>query len=544
MSVSYESDTLQTLDDIADIFSDIDPNNPPTMRDALEDLNVPEDVIKETVSEMEYFIQDRTKKKLLPKKLPASHDELNAIYCYSKGELDVDGVYNMFELVNKALYTKDNKKEAVRPYRKYIYLLLSGLRKLPRTVPDDNIIYRALKTYVTTEDGGENVPYAVDRVKTWWGFTSTSVQDNAALHFLKDRKGKNFGTGTMFTIRGRIWGYDISDYAFFGKERELLVEPERKMKIVNVSENKGVIFVDVEMLESEIPLAKLIPPKDVELKPPKELPTKSSLAVPKNFWAESVWWNGAKLMWDSTGIQGEVYQIGLQGKFFFSGAKPILKQEKTFCELKDLEAQKEYKLCIRAGDGDAWSNWKGPLSFETPALNPPERLLVKNTAYNELEITWDEVPSAPFIRTSYRVEAVAADGSKKIAYEGTERRFRQGLEEKQVFKFRVQAGVEPHWSKWSQEVQGKWENIPVPSNVSANVEGGKACIVSWDKVSGRNITYQVGICVNGNTDLVLGDPTKETHYEYDAEADITSLAVKVRALKDGVAGKWSDTVTV
>ena len=544
MSVSYESDTLQTLDDIADIFNDIDPKKPPTMRDALEDMNVPEDVINETIKEMEYFIEYRQKDKSLPKKLPASHDELNAIYCYSKGPLDTAEVYNMFDLINKALYTKTNKREAVRPYRKYIYLLLSGLRKLPRTVPDDNIIYRALKTYVTTEEGGEDIPYGVDRVKTWWGFTSTSVQREAALRFLKDRKGKNFGTGTMFTIRGRIWGYDISDYAFFGKERELLVEPERKMKIVNVSEEKGVIYVDVEMLESEIPLAKLIPPKDVQLKGQKELPTRSDLAAPKKFWAENVWWNGAKLMWESTGIQGEVFQVGLQGRSFFSSTKPLLKQAKTFCELKDLEPQKEYNLCIRAGDGEGWSAWKGGLSFETPALNPPERFLVKNVSFNELEISWDEVPSAPFIRTTYRVEAKAADWSTRIVYEGTERCFRHELEEKQSFTFRVQAGVNPHWSKWSHEVHGKWENIPIPSNVSVNVEGGRACIVSWNKVAGRNITYQVGILVNDNPELIVGDPTKELHYEYGSEAEISSVKVKVRALKDGVTGNWSDYISM
>lgn len=542
-NIAYESDSLEKLDDLADVFSDIDPQNPPTMRQALEDMEIPEKIIEQTMDDLGYFVEFRQEKKVLPKKLPMSLDELNAIYCYSKGGLDDDETISLFSMVNKALYTKEGKREIVKKYRKFLYLFLSGIRKLPRTIPVDDILYRGLKTYVTMEDNGADAPYAVDRVKTWWGFTSTSADERSAVPFLKDHNAENFGTGTMFIIRGRVWGYDISPYVFYEGEREFLIEPEQKMKVVSISEKKGVYYVNVEMLESDLPLTKLIPPKETEARPPKEPPIDSSIGLPRGFWAEKVWWNGAELSWNNVEIHGVYYQIGLAGNFFFSSVKPILKTTRLSCELKDLEPQKKYNFCIRAGDGKAWGKWSTTLTFETPPLNPPERFLVKNVMYNELEISWGEVHSAPFIRTTYRVEAESENGTKEIVYEGTECRFRKTLKDKEVLKLRVQAGVDSRWSAWSQDVKGKWENIAIPSNVTANLENKKVCIVTWNKVSGRNITYQVAVSVNGSAEPVISSPLKELRYEYESEVEMNSLKVKVRTIKDNVSGKWSDEIT-
>ena len=48
--------------------------------------------------------------------------------------------------------------------------------------------------------------------------------------FLK-KDGKNNKSGTVFTFEGNVWGYDIQPFSYF-KEKEILIEPERKIKII------------------------------------------------------------------------------------------------------------------------------------------------------------------------------------------------------------------------------------------------------------------------------------------------------------------------
>ena len=39
-------------------------------------------------------------------------------------------------------------------------------------------------------------------------------------------------TGTIFTLGGDIWGYDIKLFNYFN-ENEILLEPERKFKVID-----------------------------------------------------------------------------------------------------------------------------------------------------------------------------------------------------------------------------------------------------------------------------------------------------------------------
>ena len=50
-------------------------------------------------------------------------------------------------------------------------------------------------------------------------------------NFLKE-EGIN-KSGTIFTLAGKIWGYDISLFNYYN-EKEILIEPERKFKIDEV----------------------------------------------------------------------------------------------------------------------------------------------------------------------------------------------------------------------------------------------------------------------------------------------------------------------
>jgi len=74
------------------------------------------------------------------------------------------------------------------------------------------------------------VPYMAGNNKTFWGFTSTSPDPKMTYSFLK--KEEQMKTGTIFTLLGDVWGYDIKLFNFF-HENEILLEPERKFKVID-----------------------------------------------------------------------------------------------------------------------------------------------------------------------------------------------------------------------------------------------------------------------------------------------------------------------
>ena len=64
------------------------------------------------------------------------------------------------------------------------------------------------------------VPYQNGNYKTFWAFTSTSFNPKTTITFLKDeraaeiyssnKKEIQLKSGTIFRLKGDIWGYDIS----------------------------------------------------------------------------------------------------------------------------------------------------------------------------------------------------------------------------------------------------------------------------------------------------------------------------------------------
>ena len=61
-------------------------------------------------------------------------------------------------------------------------------------------------------------------------------------------------SGTIFTIGGDIWGYNIELFSFYG-EKEIILEPERKYKIdIAMPEINGIINVICSILTTPIVL--------------------------------------------------------------------------------------------------------------------------------------------------------------------------------------------------------------------------------------------------------------------------------------------------
>ena len=144
----------------------------------------------------------------------------------------MDRKYSPYRILNQNLVS-DNRRNGVRNISKYLYIFLKSLRKLPRYYPKNGHLYRCLtcKVNISKDPNNENlVPYITGNRKTFWGFTSTSPDPKMTYTFLgKEEKMK---TGTIFTLSGDIWGYDIELFNYF-HEKEILLEPERKFKVID-----------------------------------------------------------------------------------------------------------------------------------------------------------------------------------------------------------------------------------------------------------------------------------------------------------------------
>ena len=130
----------------------------------------------------------------------------------------------------------DNRQNGIKNISKYLYIFLKSLRKLTRYYPTkiNKYLYRCIRFKVNLSKDPFNdkmVPYITGNKKTFWGFTSTSMNPNLTYNFLKDEK--SLKAGTIFILGGDVWGYDITLFNYYG-EKEILLEPERKFIIDNV----------------------------------------------------------------------------------------------------------------------------------------------------------------------------------------------------------------------------------------------------------------------------------------------------------------------
>ena len=137
---------------------------------------------------------------------------------------------------------------------------MKSLRKLPRYYPKDNYLYRCLTLQVNiSEDNSKKSSYFKGKKKIFWGFTSTSTDPKMTYSFLN--KEEKIKTGTVFTLGGNVWGYDIELFNYF-HEKEILLEPERKFIVDNVLPPlNGIINISCTILKSNLILS------DDELEP-------------------------------------------------------------------------------------------------------------------------------------------------------------------------------------------------------------------------------------------------------------------------------------
>ena len=143
--------------------------------------------------------------------------------------------FNPYKILNSNLVL-ENRRKGISNVSKYFFILLRSLRKLTRYYPDKTspFLYRCITNQVPINYDKFKpnlVPYISGKEKTFWSFTSTSL--NILTDFLLEDERRNIKCGTVFTLTGEVWGYDISLFNLYD-EKEILLEPERKFLVEQV----------------------------------------------------------------------------------------------------------------------------------------------------------------------------------------------------------------------------------------------------------------------------------------------------------------------
>ena len=130
-------------------------------------------------------------------------------------------------------YLSKNGREIAK-ISKYLYILLKSLRKLPRYYPPKKYLYTAIIPKVFLKEDPFNkelVPYIIGNKNTFYGFSSTFINPKTAYSFLGGYNREK--SGTIFSLCGDVWGYDIQLFNFFN-EKEILLEPGVTFIVENV----------------------------------------------------------------------------------------------------------------------------------------------------------------------------------------------------------------------------------------------------------------------------------------------------------------------
>ena len=229
----------ESVNNYKDLFKDyID--NPPTLSDALNEIFINsgvtedklQDLIGDIISKTEKVI-DKNLKEIKSKYPKVSLEDAKIISSYTCESKDKR--YSPYKILNKNLVS-DNREQGLRNISKYLFILLKSLRKLDKYYPNEKekYLYRCIRSKVNINYDIFNKklePYITGKTKTFWGFTSTSPDIKMTYNFLNGEE--NNKCGTIFTLAGKIWGYDITLFNYFN-EKEILLEPERKFIIDEV----------------------------------------------------------------------------------------------------------------------------------------------------------------------------------------------------------------------------------------------------------------------------------------------------------------------
>lgn len=259
-----DNEKEESINNYKDLFLDY-VKNPPSLKEALSQIfisgGVAEKELKEYIDDLidkaNHFINKKQRKAQIKEKYPNISENDSLIICSYTCEAKSPD-FSPYKILNRNL-ANENRKEGLQKVSKYLYILLMALRKLPKFYPNekDKYLYRSIGVQVNTKIDPfrpKLIPYLRNNNKTFWAFSSTSPLFSTAYDFLKNKKNSDSKYGTIFSICGKVWGYDITLFNTY-KEEEILLEPERKFFIENVLPDvNDIVCVTCEIKDSPIVL--------------------------------------------------------------------------------------------------------------------------------------------------------------------------------------------------------------------------------------------------------------------------------------------------
>ena len=199
----------------------------------------------------------------------------------------IDPVPNLspYLILNSNLESND-RENGIKKVSKYFFILIKSLRYLTPINTDEEILYTAdikkLNIKNSKKDELNYIPYKKGNIKTFWGFTS-AIQELSD-EFLKINGFKKIGT--RFIIHGDFIGYDISVFSCLDKsEKEILLEPETKFKVISSFKFNGVIDVNCKVLKKTLVLEdilKLKEKKQIKIEEQKNIENSGNKIIIKN----------------------------------------------------------------------------------------------------------------------------------------------------------------------------------------------------------------------------------------------------------------------
>jgi hypothetical protein len=207
----------------------------PSLTEALNQMFSSTDISEQKINELTEDILSKIQKHInivfedIKEKYPIiEKEEAMIISSYTCEAFDSN--YSPYKILNRKL-NEENREEGLKQISKYLFIFLKALRKLDRYYPTQKYMYRCINRYINIKEDLFNkkiIPYQKGVKKTFYGFTSISTKENT-IYYLNGKQ-KQFKEGTVFTIHGNYFGYDISLFNN-SLEEEIIIEPENNFLV-------------------------------------------------------------------------------------------------------------------------------------------------------------------------------------------------------------------------------------------------------------------------------------------------------------------------
>ena len=150
-----------------------------------------------------------------------------------------------------------------------------------------------------------------------------------------------------FVVSGNPWGYNISVFSDFPEEKEILVEPERRLSVTSVSREGQLITMNAEMLDTPLVLEKVVKATNYV----KEIKAKKSEVkeVPKDLKVDNITSKAVELSWAPVVVKGKEvkYQTVMKKAGFFNRSTVWPMRELSQVHCGQLEQWTEYEFWVR-----------------------------------------------------------------------------------------------------------------------------------------------------------------------------------------------------